>query len=237
MTTPAASSIYTRFGKRLLDVLASAIGLVFLSPLFAFVGCWITLDSPGSVFYRQIRVGKNGRAFRILKFRSMDSVASAAPAGITVSGDARVTRSGRFLRRFKIDELPQLYNVLSGEMSLVGPRPELPQYVALYSSDQKQVLSVRPGITDPASLAYRHEEDILSSSENPEAFYRNRVLPDKIDRNLAYIQTISCVNDLSIIFQTIFHSFLHPGGESGSFGDGPGCAPSRNPMRDVAGKS
>jgi len=195
--------IYAKLGKRLMDIVASACGLLVLSLPFAFVALCTKLDSPGSVFYRHVRVGKNGRLFRILKFRTMDAVASSLPAGITVSGDDRITRVGKILRRYKIDELPQLWNVICGQMSLVGPRPELPKYVEAYSLEQKQVLSVRPGITDPAALAYRHEEELLSRSEDPDVFYRTQILPDKLDRNLAYIRRISFGRDLMIIFQTI----------------------------------
>lgn len=191
-----------------MDLVASAGGLVFLSPLFAIVAVCIKTDSRGPVFYPHVRVGKDGRPFRILKFRSMDAVASRLPAGITVSGDKRVTRVGRFLRRYKIDELPQLWNVLLGDMSLVGPRPELPKYVAAYSPEQKLVLRVRPGITDPASLRYRHEEEILSCCEDPENVYRMQILPNKLAGNLAYIRNISLGTDLRIIFKTVGRLFL-----------------------------
>jgi lipopolysaccharide/colanic/teichoic acid biosynthesis glycosyltransferase len=200
--------IYTKFGKRMMDIVASACGLLVLSLPFAFVALCIKLDSSGSVFYRQVRVGIGGRLFRILKFRTMDAVSSSLPAGITVSGDNRITKVGKILRKYKIDELPQLWNVLCGQMSLVGPRPELPKYVETYSSEQRQVLSVRPGITDPAALAYRHEEELLSHSGDPDVFYRTQILPDKLDRNLAYIRRISLRCDLMIIFQTIIVSAL-----------------------------
>jgi len=160
------------------------------------------------VAYRQTRVGKDGREFDILKFRSMDAIASDMPPGITVSGDRRITRVGRVLRRYKIDEFPQLCNVFRGDRSLVGPRPELPRYVEAYSPEQRLVLRVRPWITDPASLAYRHEEEILSRCEDPEQVYLKQILPDKLTRNLAYIQNISLLADLQIIFMTIGRSFL-----------------------------
>jgi lipopolysaccharide/colanic/teichoic acid biosynthesis glycosyltransferase len=199
---------YARCGKRIVDAVCSAIGLLVLLPLFVVVALCIKATSRGAVFYRQIRIGQNGHPFRIVKFRSMDDVASRMPAGITVSGDKRVTRVGRILRRHKVDELPQLWNVLRGEMSLVGPRPELPKYVASYSTNQTSVLAVRPGITDPASLIYRHEEEILLRHENPEQVYRDHILPDKLARNLAYIQNISFRSDLRIILATIGRSFL-----------------------------
>jgi lipopolysaccharide/colanic/teichoic acid biosynthesis glycosyltransferase len=200
--------LYAKYGKRVLDVVFSVTGLLLLLPFFVLVAACIKFASRGPVFYCQMRVGKDGRQFRVVKFRSMDSFASEMPAGITISGDKRVTSVGRILRRYKIDELPQLWNVLCGEMSLVGPRPELAKYVEAYSPDQRLVLCVRPGITDPASLAYRHEEEILSRCENPEHVYLKQILPDKLARNLAYIQDISLQADLHIIFATIGRSFL-----------------------------
>jgi lipopolysaccharide/colanic/teichoic acid biosynthesis glycosyltransferase len=197
-----------KHGKRILDCISSATGLLVLLPLFALVAVCIKLTSRGSVFYRQIRVGKDGHPFHIVKFRSMNGVASEMSPGITVSGDERITRVGRLLRRYKIDELPQLWNVLRGDMSLVGPRPELPKYVETYSSDQRLVLSVRPGITDPASLFYRLEEEILSRCEDPERVYRMEILPDKLAQNLGYIQNISFRTDLRIILATVSRSFL-----------------------------
>jgi lipopolysaccharide/colanic/teichoic acid biosynthesis glycosyltransferase len=203
-----SQSFYVRHGKRALDLVSSVLGLIALSPLFALVSCCIKLTTRGPVFYRQVRVGKDGRKFRILKFRSMVVEASENGLGITVSGDRRVTAIGRSLRRYKIDELPQLWNVLHGDMSLVGPRPELPIYVADYTPEQRLVLSARPGITDPASLAYRHEEEILAGHEEPEQFYRTQILPDKLTRNLTYLQTVSLRSDLRVILQTVGSSFL-----------------------------
>ena len=203
-----SQSFYVRHGKRALDLVSSALGLIALSPLFVLVSCCIKLTTRGPVFYRQVRLGKDGRKFRILKFRSMVADASENGLGITVSGDRRVTAVGRFLRRYKIDELPQLWNVLHGDMSLVGPRPELPIYVADYTVEQRLVLSVRPGITDPASLAYRHEEAILAGQEDPEQFYRTQILPDKLTRNLAYLRRVSFCCDLRIVSETVAWSFL-----------------------------
>jgi lipopolysaccharide/colanic/teichoic acid biosynthesis glycosyltransferase len=204
---PAASrTFYAMYGKRALDVFSSAIGLLILSPLLVIIACCVKLGSRGPVVYRQIRVGQDGRPFQILKFRSMVVDASKRGLGITVSGDNRVTRVGRFLRRHKFDELPQLWNVLRGDMSLVGPRPELPVYVAGYTPEQRMVLSARPGITDPASLAYRHEEGLLAGQQNPEAFYRSQVLPDKLARNIHYIQKMSLQEDLRIILETMVSS-------------------------------
>jgi len=199
---------YVKHGKRLFDFISSATGLLLLLPVFAVVAVSIKLTSRGSVFYRQMRVGKGGHPFDIVKFRSMNGAASEISAGITVSGDKRITPVGRFLRRYKIDELPQLWNICRGDMSFVGPRPELPKYVENYSPEQKLVLSVQPGITDPASLKYRHEEEILSRCEDPEHVYRMEILPDKLAQNLGYIQNISFRTDLRIIFATVSSSFL-----------------------------
>jgi lipopolysaccharide/colanic/teichoic acid biosynthesis glycosyltransferase len=204
----AYENVYTKWGKRALDILFSALGLLVLSPFFVIVGCIIKLSSSGGTFYRQTRIGKAGCHFQILKFRSMAVGRANSGLEITVAGDSRVTRVGRVLRRHKLDELPQLWNVLRGDMSLVGPRPELPIYVAAYTDDQRRVLSVRPGITDPASLVYRHEEEILAEHSDPDIFYRTQVLPDKLVRNLAYVQAISVKNDLRIIFETLVSSFL-----------------------------
>jgi len=200
-------SAYAKWGKRLLDVVAASLGLLVLSPLFVILCCVIKVTSRGGPFYRQARIGKDGRRFLIVKFRSM-IVGHVNGLEITVSGDRRVTSVGRILRRYKLDELPQLWNVLRGDMSLVGPRPELPVYVAAYTEQQRQVLAVRPGVTDPASLAYRHEEAILAEHKDPEQFYRTQVLPDKLARNLAYVQAISLKNDLHVIFETVVSSFL-----------------------------
>jgi len=187
---------------RLLDIGAAALGLALLSPLFLLVGLWIKLDSPGPVFYRAARVGRNGAPFRLYKFRSMVAGADRQVPGITATGDARVTRVGRFLRSTKLDELPQLINVLKGEMSLVGPRPEDPRYVALYTPEQCCVLAVRPGITSAASLAFRHEEQLLAG-EDWETLYREQVLPAKLAIDLAYLERRTAFSDLKLVFRTI----------------------------------
>jgi lipopolysaccharide/colanic/teichoic acid biosynthesis glycosyltransferase len=188
--------------RRWLDVAASLAGLAVLSPLFLLLGLWIKLDSPGPVFYRATRVGKDGRLFRLFKFRSMVTGADRQGPGITAAGDSRVTRAGRVLRRTKIDELPQLINVLKGEMSLVGPRPEDPRYVALYTPEQRRVLAVRPGITSAASLAYRHEEQMLAGA-GWETIYREQVLPAKLAIDLDYLARRTLVSDIRLIGQTI----------------------------------
>jgi lipopolysaccharide/colanic/teichoic acid biosynthesis glycosyltransferase len=188
--------------KRVFDFLLSTLGLVFLSPLFLLLAAAIRLDSPGPVFFRQERAGKGGIPFRIFKFRSMVSDAAEKGPSITVAGDPRITRVGRFLRRMKLDELPQLLNVWRGEMSLVGPRPEVPAYVALYDERQRKVLSVRPGITDPASILYSDEEGILAAAADPQRLYEETVLPRKLELNLRYIENMSLTIDLSLILKT-----------------------------------
>jgi len=203
-------TFYLPYGKRAMDALFSFLGLILLSPLFAFVAFCIKLNSPGPVFFRQVRVGRNGHPFRIVKFRSMVVNAPEASLGITVSGDRHITRVGRIIRRHKIDEIPQLWNVLCGELSLVGPRPELPTYVALYTQDQRRVLFVRPGITDPASLAYRNEEEILAASAEPGQFYVRQILPDKLARNMKYLRQMSFGNDMKIILRSIASSLFIP---------------------------
>jgi lipopolysaccharide/colanic/teichoic acid biosynthesis glycosyltransferase len=202
---------YANYGKRALDILSATAGLILLSPVLGLVACCIKLNSRGPVLYRQLRVGKDGRPFQIMKFRSMVMQASKTDLGITIDGDPRVTAIGKVLRRYKVDELPQLWNVICGDMSLVGPRPELPVYVAEYTLDQYTVLSARPGITDPASLAYRHEEKILADQSDPEQFYRTQILPDKLARNMAYLQKITLRDDLRIILKTVSSSFLLSG--------------------------
>jgi lipopolysaccharide/colanic/teichoic acid biosynthesis glycosyltransferase len=187
---------------RMLDVVVSLAGMIALSPLFVCVAMWIKLDSHGPVFYLAQRVGKGGRLFHLFKFRSMVAGADRQGPGITVAGDPRVTRVGRFLRRTKIDELPQLVNVLRGEMSLVGPRPEDPRYVALYTPEQRLLLRVRPGITGAASLAYRDEEQILSGSDW-EVRYRQQVMPAKLALDLEYLSRRTVASDLVLIWRTV----------------------------------
>ncbi len=192
--------------RRLLDIWASIAGLAVLSPLFVLIGLWIKLDAPGPIFYRAQRVGKDGAPFRLYKFRSMVAGADRQGPGITATGDLRVTSVGRFLRRTKIDELPQLINVLKGDMSLVGPRPEDPRYVALYTPEQRRVLAARPGITSAASLTYRHDEQLLSG-EDWETVYRTKVLPDKLAIDLAYLEQRTLGSDLKLIFRTLVAVF------------------------------
>lgn len=189
--------------KRLLDIILSGIGLVILFPLFLCVALLIVIDSKGGAFYRQIRVGKNGKNFRLLKFRTM-SLNSELSGLITIGGrDPRVTPIGYYLRKYKIDELPQLLNVFFGSMSLVGPRPEVPKYVAMYTPEQKQVLCVKPGITDYASLAYFSENELLANSIDPDKTYIEEVLPAKLKLNLQYIKEAGTLTDLKVILKTL----------------------------------
>ena len=188
--------------KRLFDITASGLGLLVLSPLFLILAVWIKLDSPGPVFYRQVRVGRGNKDFRLFKFRSM-RVGSDKKGLITVGGhDPRVTRSGYYIRKYKLDELPQLINVFIGDMSLVGPRPEVRKYVDLYTPEQLHVLDVRPGITDMASIRYRNENELLEQAADPEQYYRDVVMQDKLRINLEYVAGHSFIKDLKIIFMT-----------------------------------
>jgi lipopolysaccharide/colanic/teichoic acid biosynthesis glycosyltransferase len=202
-----ANGFYANYGKRALDILAATAGLILLSPVLAIAACCIKLTSRGPAIFRQIRIGQGARPFQILKFRSMTSQTSNGDLKITVAGDSRVTPVGKFLRGYKVDELPQLWNVIRGDMSLVGPRPEVPFYIDEYTPEQRIVLSVRPGITDPASLAYRREEEILAGQADPEQFYRTKILPDKLARNRVYLEKITLQNDIRIIVKTISSSF------------------------------
>jgi lipopolysaccharide/colanic/teichoic acid biosynthesis glycosyltransferase len=188
--------------KRLFDMAASLVGVVLLSPLLAVIAIAVKAQDGGPVFYRATRIGKHGRPFRLYKFRTMITGADKIGPGITAGGDARVTRAGRWLRRTKLDELPQLINVLSGDMSLVGPRPEDPRYVALYTPEQRKVLQVRPGITSAASLAYRREEQMLAGVDW-EATYLNQVMPAKLEIDLNYLANRSSWSDLVLIIQTV----------------------------------
>ena len=189
--------------KRIFDIVASGCGLIVLSPLFLIFAIWIKLDSKGPVFYRQVRVGRNNRDFRIFKFRSMKEGADQGSL-VTIGGqDPRITRSGHFIRKFKLDELPQLINVFTGDMSLVGPRPEVRHYVNYWTPEQMRVLDVRPGITDPASIKFRNENDLLDKAENPEEYYINVIMQEKIRLYLEYVGNQSLWYDIKLIFQTI----------------------------------
>ena len=188
--------------KRLFDILLSGIGLLIISPLFLIVAIWIKLDSPGPIFYRQVRVGRYNKDFRIFKFRSM-RIGSDKGSLVTIGGrDPRITRSGYFIRKFKIDELPQLINVLVGDMSLVGPRPEVRHYVNYWTEEQMHVLDVRPGITDPASIKFRNENELLAQAEDPEKYYIEVIMQDKIKLYLEYVANHNLWYDIKLIFQT-----------------------------------
>ena len=188
---------------RLLDIVLSLLGLLFLLPIFLILAVWIKFDSQGSIFFRQIRVGKEGRNFRIYKFRTM--IVNAEKMGIITIGerDPRITNSGYFLRKYKLDELPQFINVLKGEMSFVGPRPEVRKYVEMYNQEQLKILTVKPGITDYASIEYINEDEILGKSLDPEKTYIEEIMPQKIKYNMKYINNKTVIEYFKIIFLTI----------------------------------
>jgi lipopolysaccharide/colanic/teichoic acid biosynthesis glycosyltransferase len=190
------------FLKRIFDIVASLIVLSVLFPFLLIVGLVIVIDSPGGPFYIQTRVGKNAKEFGLIKFRSMRPNADKS-GQLTVGNDARVTKVGKFIRRFKIDEFPQLLNIIIGDMSIVGPRPEVPKYVALYSEEQRTVLTVLPGLTDFATIEYIDEQEILGKAEDPEKAYIEKVMPDKLSLNLKYIDQANFWLDISLIFKTI----------------------------------
>ncbi|NOQ71254.1 MAG: sugar transferase [Crocinitomix sp.] len=190
------------FSKRIFDICSSLLALVLFSPLIIIISLWIALDSPGGIFYRQIRVGKNQKEFGVFKFRSMRPNSDQA-GQITIGNDSRVTRVGRFIRRFKIDEVPQLINILKGDMSVVGPRPEVPKYVQLYSQEQLKVLTVLPGLTDYASIEYLDEQKILGAAADPDKAYIEEVMPAKLKLNLNYIADRGFWLDIKLIFKTI----------------------------------
>ena len=190
--------------KRIFDVIASGLGLIVLSPLFLILAIWIKIDSRGPVFYRQVRVGWHNRNFRIFKFRSM-RVGADKGSLVTIGGhDPRVTRSGYFIRKFKFDELPQLINVFLGDMSLVGPRPEVRHYVDYWTPEQMHVLDVRPGITDPASIKFRNENELMEKAEDPEKYYIEVIMQEKIRLYLEYVEKHSFLYDLGLIFKTFW---------------------------------
>lgn len=190
--------------KRFFDIIMSGAGLLVLTPLFIIIALWIKLDSPGPIFYRQVRVGRNNNDFRIFKFRSM-RIGSDKGSLVTIGGrDPRITRSGYFIRKFKIDELPQLINVFLGDMSLVGPRPEVRHYVNFWTKEQMHVLDVRPGITDPASIKFRNENELLAKAEDPEHYYINVIMQEKIRLYLEYVKKHDFGYDIKIIFHTFW---------------------------------
>ena len=187
---------------RFCDIVLSCLGLLLLSPLFVVVAVWIVIDNPGPVFYRQMRVGKDGKDFGLLKFRSMRVGADKSSLITIGEHDSRVTRAGYYIRKYKLDELPQLWNVLTGDMSLVGPRPEVRRYVDMYTDEQRQVLTVRPGITDYASIEYIDENRLLAQAEDPDRTYIEEIMPAKIAMNMRYIEHQTLGEYLKIIFLT-----------------------------------
>jgi len=197
--------------KRLFDLFFTVPGLIVLSPFFIIIALWVKLDSQGPILYRQERVGINGNIFKIFKFRTMVINADRIGRTITVGDDPRITRTGHVLRKYKLDELPQLINVVKGEMSLVGPRPEVKRYVDIYTSEQRAVLELMPGITDPASIKYRNENELLAATRDidgvevdPEYIYVHKIMPDKIRINLEYAGRSNVVSDFWMIIRTIF---------------------------------
>jgi lipopolysaccharide/colanic/teichoic acid biosynthesis glycosyltransferase len=188
--------------QRLLDLLIALPAAALLAPLLAAIALLVKLDSPGPALFRQQRVGRFGRLFDILKFRTMVVNAEHVGAQITIGRDPRITRVGHFLRRHKLDELPQLLNILKGDMSLVGPRPEVPRYVALYNADQRRILAIRPGLTSPASIAFHNESELLAAHSDPEEFYRNQAMPAKIALDLHYARHATVWSDCAILART-----------------------------------
>jgi lipopolysaccharide/colanic/teichoic acid biosynthesis glycosyltransferase len=200
----AGPSLMTMALKRLLDVAGAAVGLVMLAPLFAGMAIAIKIDSPGPIMFRQERVGRNGRPFRIFKFRTMAAGGASAGLALAVRDDKRITSIGSFLRKTKIDELPQLLNVLAGSMSLVGPRPEVPEFMKFYTPEQRAILlSMRPGITDYASILFRDENSLLDQTHDPVDVYRYQIMPIKFIYYERYGRNIGVVNDLRIILTTV----------------------------------
>lgn len=199
---PAAGQV-DEFARRLFNLAAATGGLLVLSPLLLLTAFAVMIDSPGPALFRQRRVGRGGRLFDILKFRSMSTAAESLGGQLTVGDDPRITRVGRYLRAWKVDELPQLLNVVKGDMDLVGPRPEVPRYVALYTPAQRRVLAVRPGITDPASVEFRNESELMAGRQDAEDYYVQTIMPRKLALNLAYLERRSLASDLRVIFTTL----------------------------------
>ncbi len=198
------SKRFSLFCIRIFDFFTSFLGLAVLFLPFILVSLIIVLDSKGGAFFKQQRVGRNGKVFNIIKFRTMVKDAEKKGLQLSTGNDCRITTVGKFLRKTKFDELPQLFNVLAGQMSFVGPRPEVPKYVALYTEEQSNVLLVRPGITDKASIEFRNENEMLQNTDDPESVYINEIMPIKLGYNLEYIQKMSLCYNIRLIFKTIF---------------------------------
>ncbi|WP_072990734.1 sugar transferase [Clostridium cavendishii] len=197
-----------KIGKRIFDFIFSILGLIIVSPMFLIIAILIKIDSNGDVFFKQLRVGQFSKPFYIYKFRTMVNDAERLGKQITVGNDSRITKVGAFLRKYKLDELPQLINVFKGEMSFVGPRPEVPRYVKMYDKEQRQVLLVKPGITDLASLEYKEENEILGNVENPEKYYIECIMPHKLNLNMQYINKANLISDIKIILKTIIKCII-----------------------------
>lgn len=189
--------------KRIFDILMSLIGIIILSPFLIIIAIIIKISDPGPILFKQVRVGKDNKDFKILKFRTMSPDLKGNSLQITSSHDPRITKIGKVLRKLKLDELPQLFNVLFGDMSLVGPRPEVRRYVDIYNEEQKKVLKVKPGITDLASIKYRNENDLLAASNDPEKTYIEEIMPEKLKINQEYINKASVLYDIKLILKTI----------------------------------
>lgn len=195
--------------KRIFDLLLSFIGIIILLPFYLIISLLILLSGKGGILYKQERVGRNGVIFKVFKFRTMRPDSFSKGALTVGSRDPRITAIGYYLRKYKLDELPQLFNVLFGDMSFVGPRPEVKKYTDLYTIEQKKVLSVRPGITDYASIKFRNENDLLAESDDPEKLYIDEIMPEKLDLNMKYIQDNTVFKDIKIIFDTFYTIIKH----------------------------
>lgn len=196
--------MYKLFLKRVFDIFFSLLGLIVLSPILLIVAVWIKLSTREKIFYKQVRMGQNLRLFEIYKFQTMVPDADKMGPLVTVGEDPRVTKPGRFLRKYKIDELPQLFNVLKGDMSFVGPRPEVPKYLTYYTDEQLKLFKIKPGITDYASIEFRDEEEYLSENQDKPNFYEEVLLPRKLEYSIYYLNRIAIGSDIIIIFRTIF---------------------------------
>ena len=195
--------------KRIFDLFLSFIGIIILLPFYLIISLLILLSGKGGILYKQERVGRNGVIFKVFKFRTMRPDSFSKGALTVGSRDPRITAIGYYLRKYKLDELPQLFNVLFGDMSFVGPRPEVKKYTDLYTIEQKKVLSVRPGITDYASIKFRNENDLLAESDDPEKLYIDEIMPEKLDLNMKYIQDNTVFKDIKIIFDTFYTIIKH----------------------------
>jgi lipopolysaccharide/colanic/teichoic acid biosynthesis glycosyltransferase len=195
--------LYKKYFKRIFDIVISSISIFALAPIMIAIGIVIRREDGGNAFYKGLRIGKGGKTFCLYKFRTMVENADKVGGPSTAEDDPRITRVGRFLRKYKLDELPQLINVLKGEMSIVGPRPEVPSEVETYSEEERRVLTVKPGITDWASIVFRNEGEILAGSEDPHQAYREKIKPEKLRLALKYIDEISFKTDMKIILQTV----------------------------------